>query len=92
MTIQRYCAMLNAEYESCCMEFYNRQWENCPKCGMSPMLGTYLRVVNCFSDDFTQNLTLTCKCGTYPFKTKKISKLSKYWNAHCFSLKADIKR
>ena len=89
--ILKECSRLNDEYDQCCKDFYNRKWENCPQCGMPPMLGTHLRPVNCNTADFVQILTLTCKCGTYPFQTKKMVKLSEYWNAHCLSLKADIK-
>ena len=89
--ILKECNGLNDEYDQCCRRYFDISWEKCPKCGMTPMLGTHLRPVNNDSTNFVLILTLTCKCGTYPFQTKKISKLSEYWNAHCLSLKADIK-
>ena len=89
--ILKECNRLNDEYDQCCKDFYNKKWENCPQCGMPPMLGTHLRPVKCNTTDFVQILTLTCKCGTYPFQTKRMIKLSDYWNAHCYSLKADTK-
>lgn len=85
------CNRLNDEYDQCCRRYFDISWEKCPKCGMTPMLGTHLRPVNNDSTNFVLILTLTCKCGTYPFQNMKMVKLSEYWNAHCFSLKADIK-
>ena len=90
-SILKECNRLNEEYDQCCKEYFDRKWEKCPKCDMLPMLGTHLRPVNCDSADFVQILTLTCKCGTYPFQTKRMIKLSDYWNAHCYSMKADMK-
>lgn len=85
------CNRLNDEYDQCCRRYFDINWEKCPKCGMLPMLGTHLKPVNSDNTDFILILTLTCKCGTYPFQNMKMVKLSEYWNAHCFSLKADIK-
>ena len=85
------CNRLNDEYDQCCRRYFDISWEKCPKCGMTPMLGTHLKPVNSDSTDFVMILTLTCKCGTYPFQNMKMVKLSEYWNAHCLSLKADIK-
>lgn len=85
------CNRLNDEYDQCCRRYFDINWEKCPKCGMLPMLGTHLKPVNSDSNDFVLTLTLTCKCGTYPFQNMKMVKLSEYWNAHCFSMKADIK-
>lgn len=90
-SILKECNRLNEEYDQCCKEYFDRKWEKCPKCDMLPMLGTHLRPVNCDSADFVQILTLSCKCGTYPFQTKRMIKLSDYWNAHCYSMKADRK-
>ena len=90
-SILKECNRLNDEYDQCCKDFFNIRWEKCPKCDMLPMLGTHLRPVNCDSTDFVQILTLTCKCGTYPFQTKRMIKLSDYWNAHCYSMKAYLK-
>lgn len=90
-SILKECNRLNEEYDQCCKEYFDRKWEKCPKCDILPMLGTHLRPVNCDSADFVQILTLTCKCGTYPFQTKRMIKLSDYWNAHCYSMKADMK-
>ena len=89
--ILKECNRLNDEYDQCCRKYFDISWEKCPKCGITPMLGTHLKPVNNDSTNFVLILTLTCKCGTYPFQNMKMVKLSEYWNAHCFSLKADIK-